>query len=714
MSSILHWALVAIVCLAPLPLASNRPLPWSVLSLSVGILLLIWGADRLRAAFVPAPAARSGGASRGGPARESPGHIIDQHAAVLAAGFAVLLLWYWVQGSSVLADALDHPAWAEASVALGENLAGSPSLGPAAGTTLAMKILAYAGVFLLAFQLGGDRARTTFWALCLAGLCYAIYGLFMRFSHAGTVLWFVNDAYRDSVTSTFINRNSYATYAGMGVIVALTVLLSELRRLKPDGMTATRFLVQLSDRGSGTLYLAVVLTGSRAGNACLVLALAVFAFGMLKARDIRLRTFIVSLALGGIVLVWVLWLSGGLLARRLASEGEPEARIAVFEVARSAAAAHPWIGQGLGNFEAAFNRANDGRAIFDTYVDLAHNAYLELAVEAGIPAMLLSLALVGGCIGICFTGLLARGTSAAIGAIAIGALVGTHSLVDFSFQMPAVAATFMLIVGVAAAQALALDQAGQVDMPEFATRGAGQRRTQHRRRFGHDRPLSADEPVTPPAEPDMPWPVRSRTIDRATLARISAAPVVDADAPAPETQPPAQGSDRMPQGASDSAGTDYEAALARWRNLREANAPDPEPDAAAGRLITTRHPTPNLAETPAPNEPEPTAAAPARDRAAAGSATAPDAASTATPHDPSSPTIVPFTPRGPASGQTPPRQRQPGERGDAAYGAQPPTPQAWPVADRRAAPALPDEDARPQDADRRSATVIDLPSSPKS
>ncbi len=546
---------MAVVCLSPLPLASNRPLPWSLLSLLVGVLLLLWGGHRLLAATRSARVA----ADLQGPGDLDPrlatGWRIDRRAALLTLGFALLIAWYWVQASPDFSGRWAHPAWSEASAALGESLPAAISLSPAAGETLMMKIVAYGGILLLALQFGRDvdRARMAFRVICLCGFAYAIYGLVVHFTRAGTVLWFAKDAYPDSVTSTFINRNAYATYAGMALLAGFAPLLSELRRLRRDHMSLLGFLALLSERGSFALYLtiaailtgfvAVVLTGSRAGVVCTVLGLAVFAIGLLIARDIRPRTFVVGALLGSAALAGMLLLSGGFLAKRLTTETAPEARAAVFDVARSAVKARPWTGQGLGGFGPAFNRANDGRAVFDTYVDLAHNSYLELAVEAGFPALLLNLALLGVVVLSCFRGLRARerGSSTCIAAIAIAALVGVHSLVDFGIQMPAVAATFMLLMGVAMAQGLTAETATVLSV------------TDPSRRFGQARVRRADATVATPVDVMETPPSADDCTPPGTRHNHGAL--------SKETSAVAHGS----PGRDD----DYTAALARWRAVRK-------------------------------------------------------------------------------------------------------------------------------------------------
>jgi len=725
MSSILFWTLVGLVCLSPLPLASNRPLPWSLLALGVGLLLLVWGASRLYEAMLPGRVDEAAGAGSNGASRTAHARRIDRRAALLTTGFTVLIAWYWVQASPVLSGGFGHAAWAEASAALGEDLAASVSLDPGAGHTLMMKIVAYGGIFLLAFVLGRDRnrARLAFWAVCVSGFAYAFYGLFVHFARAGTVLWFAKDAYPDSVTSTFINRNAYATYAGMTLLAGLALLLSELRRFKPERLTPLRILATLSEQGSASLYLviaatvtgmaAVVLTGSRAGLACVVLALFVFAVGMLIARDIRPRTFLIGAVLGAGAIAGVLSLSGGFLAKRLISETAPEARAAVFDVARAAALEHPWIGQGLGGFGPAFNRANDGRAVFETYIDLAHNSYLELAVEGGVPALVLSLVLLAAGVGICFAGLLAGGrtTSTSIGAVAIATLVGAHATVDFGIQMPAVAATFMLLVGVAAAQALAVEKAGSVQRVEMGSRGDGRRG--RRRRFGSNRPLSADEPVTPPPELEMPWPVRPAAADPGGPPRLVASAVALTGPPAQVVDAEATSS-RASSDEPAKAGDDYQAALARWRSLRQAGAGDAAAsDAPSDPMVSTRAPvrprddTQTVAREPsaAPGGSEPRPAA-----IPIGPLHAVARSSPAHPPQSPQPTVVPFTPPGPT------REEQPREGlsvllDDAEEPAQPPTPPAWPGAVAPASTPGPDarNDASDDDNRRRAANVVDLP-----
>ncbi len=631
MSNLVFWLLIATVAIAPLPFASNRPLPWSVLSAVVAVLLVLWGLDRLRAVLrQSATAVLRASASIDGPTAPTPAAvIIDRFALVFAVVFGALIVWYWFQTSSLSAG-LAHPAWAEAARVLDEPLPGAIALDPGVGAHQAMRLLAYGGVFFLALVLCRDRqrARWAFIALAVVGLAYAAYGLFTMFAGHKTVLGLVPSAYSRSVTSTFINRNSYATYGGLCVLIAMGPLLSELRHVMRSGASPIATLRALSEEATPVFYLtalaiatgvmAVILTGSRAGVASLLLGFAVFGLGMLIVRDLGLRAFLALVGIGTLCVAAVMMLSGGFLAERVSDGMEQDARWVLFEIGRQVAGERPVAGHGLGGFAAAFNSGLHAPPGFDAYVDFAHNSYLELAVEGGIPALLLSLALIGMAVGVCVAALFshARGTSFAIAAIAGTALIAGHSMVDFSLQMPAVAVTFMLMLGVASAQSLAAARA-RSEVPIAVEQPAAEKpRRRRRRRRGTDRPTSADDSVTPPPEFDLPWTRPGATVPREFVQPAPQVPLAqerrsvpsqDALFDVPRQRPdpregqlgplfsPTAGHRGDADGvaprrettiAQDDAtitddGTDsYKAALARWQSLRKAAATASRPATA--------------------------------------------------------------------------------------------------------------------------------------
>ena len=110
------------------------------------------------------------------------------------------------------------------------------------------------------------------------------------------------------------------------------------------------------------------------------------------------------------------------------------------------------LGAGAGPFADVFSLSHPP-AIY-TRVLRAHDTYLENALELGIPgAVVLTLA-VAAPVMICLVGIRRRRRNALYPCMGVAAsvLVGLHATVDFTMQVPAVAATYALIMGAACSQ----------------------------------------------------------------------------------------------------------------------------------------------------------------------------------------------------------------------------------------------------------------------
>ena len=105
------------------------------------------------------------------------------------------------------------------------------------------------------------------------------------------VLWYERWAYADSLTSTFINRNSFATYAGLSLLATMGLTFNEFRRgAAGDMMSLSGFrwlLEQLTGRlgvlllMTATLGSALLLTGSRGGMASFTVGLLLLSLGFI-------------------------------------------------------------------------------------------------------------------------------------------------------------------------------------------------------------------------------------------------------------------------------------------------------------------------------------------------------------------------------------------------------------------------------------------------
>src|SRR5260370_12024476 len=105
---------------------------------------------------------------------------------------------------------------------------------------------------------------------------YAVYGLSLHLSGTEMVLWVKKAAYIGDLTSTFYNRNSYATYAGLGLLCSLGLLL--IAPFEDVGVAteqSRRVLCRCGWRAAIAICLAaaLLLTHSRAGFVCAGLGL---------------------------------------------------------------------------------------------------------------------------------------------------------------------------------------------------------------------------------------------------------------------------------------------------------------------------------------------------------------------------------------------------------------------------------------------------------
>src|SRR5205807_1001813 len=90
-----------------------------------------------------------------------------------------------------------------------------------------LRLITAASVFWLALQLCRNRARANLLLKALVAIVvgYAAHGLLAFALTPGWVLWFDKLGSRGFVSSTFINRNSFATYAGIGLVIACGLIL---------------------------------------------------------------------------------------------------------------------------------------------------------------------------------------------------------------------------------------------------------------------------------------------------------------------------------------------------------------------------------------------------------------------------------------------------------------------------------------------------------
>jgi len=379
-------------------------------------------------------------------------------------GFLLVLVWGMLQLSSLTPESLHHPLWADTAQALDMDIKGSISLAKGAGFESIMRLLTYGAVFFLGLQLGRDRnqASLLIWAVGLSATAYALYGLILYFGKFEMILWVETESAIRNVSGTFINRNNFATYIGMGLLCSAGLYLDGFFNVIRSGRTGRdkifHVMQQTFVRGAPllacilVLLTALFLTRSRGGittslSSMLVLIVFLGLMTRLHSRTYRILTaMLLATAIG------VFFLSGeGWMDRLMAMDLDHERRIEAYKQTWKAISLSPWTGYGIGGFPQTFSMfADESTGNFMR----AHNDWLEMIFELGFPAAVLWFIVLAGLTLRCLWGFFRRRRDHMYPVIGFcaGLLVGLHSLVDFSLQIPAVAVTFSVLLGVGVGQ----------------------------------------------------------------------------------------------------------------------------------------------------------------------------------------------------------------------------------------------------------------------
>jgi O-antigen ligase len=433
----------ALLFAVPLPLASARDWAWSPLALVIGVIVLALSAAAIFA-----------------PHRDTIplGTLIPP-----AIAFAALVLWAFVQAGLPFGGLGSNPLIGEALTVLGRSGPQRLAIDPEAARTGAMRWLAYAGSFWIAVEAARDarHARRLLVAIVLCGVAITVYGLLAELAEALQGIWpGLVPKIDEGFSGTFVNRNHYATYVGLCILITLALISFEAPRSAGRTLPLRLRLRTLAMRLSGAtgVYVAILVvlfaglieTGSRAGLLSFLAGLVVFAVLGSRRPLVAIGTSLVI-----IVLLMALPAAGTLLNRfaGLALGSAEHERIEVYSTALQAISLRPWTGWGVGSWAGVYSLLQplDLSARFN---DVAHNTYLELAVELGIPFGAVLTLVVLWIDARCALGLRERSRHRELPALAIAAtvLVGVHSLVDFSLQIPAVPITFAAVLGIGWAQ----------------------------------------------------------------------------------------------------------------------------------------------------------------------------------------------------------------------------------------------------------------------
>lgn len=293
---------------------------------------------------------------------------------------------------------------------------------------------------------------------------YVVYAFITSAVHAGRLPSF-DAPFSANITSTFINRNSFATYAGIGLIVVCGLILRLYR--KEVGVLSGSYELQLASfiettgrnggallAGAALLLIGVLLTGSRGGFIATGAAIVVLFVLSVRAKEGRASQ--IQVIGFGIVLLGAIFLAfGDIITTRIVNSGFADtSRMSVYLITLWSILDRPLAGHGYGAFVDVFPMYRDRSISVQGIWEQAHNTYLELFQGLGLVFGTLLIVSVSLLVLASARGGMTRKRNGIIPRVAasVGVLVGVQALVDFSLQIQAVAITFMAILGAGVAQ----------------------------------------------------------------------------------------------------------------------------------------------------------------------------------------------------------------------------------------------------------------------
>lgn len=292
-----------------------------------------------------------------------------------------------------------------------------------------------------------ERVRKMFaGVMVIFGTGYAFFALAQELTANGKIFWFHSPQFHGSIYGSYVNHDHYAGLMEMLVPIPFVLSMGHLVR------GAKRIMI-----GSCAVLMAttIFLSGSRGGMLAFLLEIVLFA-ALTFSKKHSPRIALGSVGICVLVLGLLIFLGRGQVLGRLGDLG-PGIRSTITKDSLRMFVKRPIAGWGLGTFPTVYPSF---RSFYtNLFINEAHNDYVQLLVETGLVGfglmlwfltavfryglpksrrwefqwdLALSFAALLGCAGILF-----------------------HSFVDFNLQIPANAAFFYVLCGLAASTPLA-------------------------------------------------------------------------------------------------------------------------------------------------------------------------------------------------------------------------------------------------------------------
>ena len=287
-----------------------------------------------------------------------------------------------------------------------------------------------------------SRTRCIFIFLAVAALSVAV-GV-VQVATRGAVLDFFASGHRGNLIGFFANRN----HQGLMLAIAACFSIAVIHRYVRPWQAAASWSAILA-----VTFLAVVVgTTSRAALGLTVVSLALISYVHFFSGLGRRRPWLpIGLVAATIVVVYFLSYSS-VVDQALArfNDVKDDGRWEIWQASWPLVTQYfPW-GSGMGSFVPSYAAIEQIDSLRPSYINRAHNEYLEILIEAGIPGLIALGTFVLAIAVRAVAMLTGRRALPPFGAAAMISLlvIGAHSVVDYPLRTQAIAVLFAVILAV--------------------------------------------------------------------------------------------------------------------------------------------------------------------------------------------------------------------------------------------------------------------------
>ena len=370
--------------------------------------------------------------------------------AMIAAAYGLVLIQLIPLPPSLWAMLPGHDLYARIAVASGTMRWRPLSLTPDL-TINTLGALLPATAATLAALYCDSRSRTWLaWAVVAVALVSALTGL-VQLAPGGDALRFFRESSENAPVGLFANRNHQAALMACALPFAGALAGLWLHRGGRPRLVAGATLVAVA-----LLLFGSITTGSRMGLllAAIGLGVGVWAYAatgqrLVPARRLHLAGIAAALV-GASGATAAAAMRSGAIDRLMHTDPATETRAAIVgPLLHTARAFLPW-GAGFGSFSDVYRRFEPDALLSTIYMNQAHNEPLQLAIEGGVPALILLGLFVWwwGRTAIALVRTRESVTRRTLGIAAIGltAILMASSLVDYPLRTPLLGALFAIAV----------------------------------------------------------------------------------------------------------------------------------------------------------------------------------------------------------------------------------------------------------------------------